>query len=296
MYVCDEDFFAPSLVSCQSFSANYYDDVDRFVFICTDSDSFLKRAQQYCADSGINVRVKKMDIRVAKDFPLLGHLHSAAYGRLFLQNYLEPSYARVLYLDVDTLSGSIDVDFDADLSGKVLGAVQDIGVVATGNAAQLLHQVPEEGAKYFNSGVLLIDWPLWCEQKIGNRCIEYLNSNLDVPYGDQCALNRVCIGNWIDLHPSWNTQTAFLADPHLVRTAKIFHFTGPEKPWQLDLWKHNFEFSKYYEKTLKGHAFDTTFRPLTVKSIIKRGIRCLRNKLGLKKKENWVAWVLQQYG
>jgi lipopolysaccharide biosynthesis glycosyltransferase len=80
-----------------------------------------------------------MDIIAAKYFPLLTHLRSAAYGRLFLQDYLKANYSRVLYIDGDTLSGPVDIDFNAHLSGKVLGAVQDIGVVASGGAAQLLH-------------------------------------------------------------------------------------------------------------------------------------------------------------
>lgn len=294
--MCDEDFVAPSLVSCQSFSAKYYDDVDRFIFICAETDDLVERARQYCAENKINIQILKMNISAAKSFPLLAHLRPAAYGRLFLQDYLKASYSRVLYIDGDTLSGPVDVDFNADLSGKVLGAVQDIGVVASGSAAQLLHQLPEQDAKYFNSGVLLIDWPKWREQGIGPLCLEYLNSNLDAPYGDQCALNNVCAQNWVDLHPSWNTQTDFLADPDLVKAARVFHFTGATKPWQRDLWKHSSQFSKYYEKTLKGHPFDVIYRPPTVKSSMKRGFRALGKILGPKKMKNWAAWVSEHYG
>ena len=293
--MCDEAFFAPSLVSCQSFSSKYYDDVDRVIFICTESDGFLERARQYCAESKINVQILKMDVIAAKNFPLLAHIRLAAHGRLFLQDYLKASYSRVLYIDGDTLSGPVDIDFNAHLSGKILGAVQDIGGVASGGVAQLLHLPPEQDAKYFNSGVLLIDWPKWCEQGIGSLCLEYLSSNLDAPYGDQCALNNVCAQNWVDLHPSWNTQTDFLTDPDLVQAARIFHFTGATKPWQMDLWKHNSEFSKYYEKPLKGHPFDTIFRAPTVKSSMKRGLRAFGKMLSPKKMKNWAAWVSEHY-
>ncbi|WP_375698166.1 glycosyltransferase family 8 protein [Pseudophaeobacter sp. TrK17] len=296
VYICGEDFFAPSLVSCLSFSTNYYDDVDRFIFLCTENDEFIEQARQYCADQKTNVQILKMSITAASNFPLMAHLHPAAYGRLFLHDYLDPSYSRVMYIDGDTLSGSVDVDFEQDLSGKVFGAVQDIGVVASGSAAQLLHQSPSQGAKYFNAGVLLIDWPLWCEQEIGPLCNEYLNSNLDAPYGDQCALNNICVDKWAELHPSWNTQTDFLADPQLVQAAKVIHFTGAAKPWQRDLWKHNVEYSEYYEKTLSGHPFDSIFRPATAKSSVKRAFRSLEKKLRLRKMKNWAAWVAEHYG
>tara|TARA_R110000850_G_scaffold193676_4_gene320395 strand:- start:2345 stop:3238 length:894 start_codon:yes stop_codon:yes gene_type:complete len=296
VYVCDEDFFAPSLVSCQSFNAKYYDDVDRYIFICTESDDFVEHARQYCAENKINAQVLKMDITAAKDFPVLAHLHPAAYGRLFLQDYLDPTYARVLYIDGDTLSGPVNIDFDVHLSGKTLGAVQDIGVVASRAAARLLNRPAEQDAKYFNSGVLLIDWPKWCAQGTGPSCVEYLNSGAYLPYGDQCALNNVCADNWVDLHPSWNTQTDLLSDPGLVQAARVFHFTGAAKPWQRDLWKHDVTFSKYYEKTLKGHPFDAIFRPSTVKSSFKRCFRALGKILGLKKMRNWAAWVSEHYG
>ncbi|MEP4038502.1 glycosyltransferase [Pseudophaeobacter sp.] len=296
VYICGEDFFAPSLVSCCSFNAKYYDDVDRFIYICTDSDSFVTRAQQHCTDNKINVQIKNMNIDVAKDFPLMAHLHPAAYGRLFLQDYLDPSYQRVLYIDGDTLAGPVELDFEVELSGKTFGAVQDIGVVASGTADQLLLQPPGQAAKYFNAGVLIIDWPLWCAQEIGPRCVQYISANPDLLYGDQCALNNVCIGKWLDLHPSWNTQTDFLSNPDLVGVAKVYHFTGAAKPWQRDLWKHNIDFSEYYEKTLRAHPFDAVFRPATLKSSVKRGLRSVETTLNPRRVKNWAGWVAEHYG
>lgn len=294
VYVCGEDFFGPSLVSCLSFCSEYYDDVDKYIFICSNNDDFIEKTSQYCIKKGIYVQILKMDISIANDFPLLGHLQPAAYGRLFLEGYLDRSYQRVLYVDGDTLSGPVDIDFDVCLGGKIFGAVQDIGVVANRTAAALLQNPLEKNVKYFNAGVLLIDWHQWCDERVGARCIEYVNSGVDLPYGDQCAINNVCADSWTELPASWNIQTEMLSESELVETSMILHFTGRIKPWHSDLWKHDIEFSKHYEKALKEIPFDTLFRSSTVKSFFKRGFRAVVKSAGLKKKENWGEWVLKQ--
>lgn len=292
VYVCGEDFFAPSLISCQSFDWSQTLNIDKYIFICTDNDDFFSKACLYCEKNEPEVIIKKMDISNAKNFSIMPHLHFAAYGRLFLHDYLDLSYDRILYLDGDSLSGGGRVNFETDLGGKIIGAVHDIGVIREGVAAQLLNLPEDMNAKYFNAGVLLIDWKLWCKNSIGMRSIEYLKAHPKIQYGDQCALNNVLINQWTDLHPSWNTQTDFFPEKILTKNAKIFHFTGAAKPWQSDLWKHDKIFTNYYKKKLKGHSFDTVFRSETLRSKISRVLR----KIGGKKKSNWSSWVNTNYG
>ena len=291
VYVCEENFFAPSLISCQSFDWSHTPDIDKYIFICTENYDFFSKAYSYCKKNEPDIFIRKMDISGAKDFSILPHLHVATYGRLFLHNHLDLSYNRVLYLDGDTLAGNERVNFDTDLGGKVIGAVHDIGVIREGLAAQLLNMPEGLNAKYFNAGVLLIDWKLWCKNSVGNRSIEYLKTYPTIQYGDQCALNNILINQWAELHPSWNTQTDFLPEKSLTKRAKIFHFTGAVKPWQSDLWKHDKTFTNYYKKKLKGHNFDTVFRSETLRSRISRMLR----KIGRKKKSNWSNWVITNY-
>ncbi|MDC1499614.1 hypothetical protein N8390_10775, partial [Amylibacter sp.] len=70
VYVCGEDFFAPSLISCQSFDWSQTLDIDKYIFICTDNDDFFSKAYLYCEKNEPEVIIKKMDISSAKDFSI----------------------------------------------------------------------------------------------------------------------------------------------------------------------------------------------------------------------------------
>ncbi len=87
------------------------------------------------------------------------------------------------------------------------------------------------GARYFNSGMLLIDRKLWLDRGIAAEAPSYFSKRLGLGYVDQDFLNFL-FADWLPLSPRWNCLIPFLETglqeairPHIV------HVTGFVKPW-----------------------------------------------------------------
>jgi lipopolysaccharide biosynthesis glycosyltransferase len=182
------------------------------------------------------------------------------FHRMLLGDLL-PRSPRVLYLDTDTVATSDMAElFDTPLGGAPLGACIDVPVGRrrmlgrvvrlpgyTGTVSEYMHQVlglsDEAVARYFNSGVLLLDLDRARDMKLSRAALEIISGNRDrIWLHDQCILNRLFARSYRVLDPCWNAlvptnriramfdgpsgrkQLAILAD------AKIIHFGG-SKPW-----------------------------------------------------------------
>lgn len=66
-----------------------------------------------------------------------------------------------------------------------------------------------ETAKYFNSGLMIIDMDKWRKHSISEKVINFINNNSEdmFVFHDQDALNAILYDQWHDLHPRWNAQT-----------------------------------------------------------------------------------------
>ena len=125
----------------------------------------------------------------------------AAYTRLHLDDILDGRWHRVLYLDADTrVLAPLGPLLEADLDGRVLGAVDNI---RDHNHTERLSMAVD--SRYFNSGVLLFDWPAVLSAGLlaQCRCFAVQNPHL-CEFWDQDALNKVFEGLWKPLHLCWN--------------------------------------------------------------------------------------------
>ena len=90
---------------------------------------------------------------------------------------------------------------------KILGSVADIS----------------DTAKYFNSGIMIIDFEPWRKQNISKKVIDFINENSSedfLVFHDQDALNAILYDQWHELHPRWNAQT------HIIMNEKTHHNAG----------------------------------------------------------------------
>ncbi len=88
-------------------------------------------------------------------------------------------------------------------------------------------------ARYFNSGVLLVNIPGWIEQDVTRRAVDFLQTYGDqLSYPDQDALNAVLAGKWGELPRHWNKQVMRIGRPEAAPFGKpgIVHYTT-RKPW-----------------------------------------------------------------
>lgn len=183
------------------------------------------------------------DARVA-ELPAMGRISRAMWYRLFLPELLA-GIDRVVYLDCDVIVRSpLDEFYGADLGDAGLGAVANVFEALHRDRPAALGLPP--GARYFNSGVLLMDLGAWRAGEVARRILERVRaSSPRLLFPDQDALNLEFAGRWRELHPRWNCQNSFFylgeagsafSGPELaeaVRNPAIVHFEGGAlaKPW-----------------------------------------------------------------
>jgi lipopolysaccharide biosynthesis glycosyltransferase len=202
------------------------------------------------------------------------HISVAMFLRLFISDFLPAEARQVLYLDCDLLVlTDIQALHDAALEGKSLGSVRDYGIATLGHSYSRVKDIHalevDPDQKYFNSGVLVLNLERWRREHIGGRVLD-----LAFKYGinDQDALNAVLQCDWQSLPLEWNVQGSLLyLHEHptngwsiwlgqnrqaLLRNAKIVHFSGNPKPWDVSL---HHPFAAQWRKTLRGCGWFTPF-------------------------------------
>ncbi|HES59338.1 MAG TPA: glycosyltransferase family 8 protein, partial [Caldithrix sp.] len=156
----------------------------------------------------------------------------ATYYRIFIQDIVKGDKA--LYLDTDVIvTQKINELYDTDLSDTFLAAVDDMDIHNYGDLEMT------SAAKYFNSGVMLINLAYWRAHNVKDRVIKFIERKPEViHYVDQDGLNSIVNGNWLELHPRYNVHTRFLyierdaisSLKEAINDPVIVHYTGPDKP------------------------------------------------------------------
>lgn len=190
---------------------------------------------------GGELRWLRVDPKVARGFPDGGFPRSVWF-RVLLPELL-PELDRVLYLDSDLIvRRSLAPLWNTELGDHLLGAVTNPLYPFQPPYPQQALGI-ERPADYLNSGVLLLNLRQMRLEGTSRKLADVAASRPGLWYPDQDALNLVCRGRWLALHPRWNAQSTFfeLADRHLpVPAAQIaetradpavVHFIGPMKPW-----------------------------------------------------------------
>jgi lipopolysaccharide biosynthesis glycosyltransferase len=175
------------------------------------------------------LKLHRIDVTVFSGLPEQGHLKLEAYYRLAIPDLIDAN--RVLYLDCDIIVNSDLSDlFKLDVDDFPLAAVKD-------PAFQPIRELGmREGASYFNSGVMLLNLKHWRTHRIAYNTLEYLRSNPEkIRYADQCALNAVVNGHYLEIDERFNWQTGHLfhsqiVTPQSISPPVIIHFTGSLKP------------------------------------------------------------------
>lgn len=129
------------------------------------------------------------------------------FMRLFIPYFLPRHIKKALYLDVDMIvNEDIAILWNTNIENYVVGAVTDSFAVSIGNYVANYKELnlPAD-AKYFNSGLLLINLDNWRDNDITLKVIDTVNKNRkDAEYSDQYGLNVNLVGQWLELDPLWN--------------------------------------------------------------------------------------------
>lgn len=205
---------------------------DLDILICAPDGCAVPKSLEY-----LDVRLCHLDAGdLFKGLYLDGRVTESAYHRLALPAALKEEYDRILYLDCDIFihGGDFAALFEIDLGGHAIAAVRDFAQWESPEfhlPALKDHGLPN--AKYFNSGVQLVDTKAFHDQEILGQCIAFGRENIaKMTYHDQQLLNCVLQGEWKEISPVWNWQHIVGPPPFIDKVAvSISHFIGPKKPW-----------------------------------------------------------------
>ncbi len=186
---------------------------------------------------------------------------------------------RIIYLDSDLcVRRDLQELFDTDLNGFTIGAsaVETIADSLRSSFYQSIGMNKE--AKYFNSGVMLMDLKQWRELDITAKCLAFANKYVDrLAFGDEAILNCIFHENFQVIDPSYNHPLYPNSDLIKSNLNDIFHFVGSPKPFDfLGEWVH-INFSMFHETLAQTNLRDyKSYRGLSIQRL-KRTLRLVRS-------------------
>ncbi len=187
------------------------------------------------------VEILSPDTRSLADLPTDPRYPVAVYLQLLAPQLLPEDVELALYIDSDVVvTEDVAQLFDGKRAPRALWAVRD-GEIDV-NLPRLKRGFPDvgfrEGAEYINTGVLLMNLPLWRSERIADRTIDVLRNNRELcVWKNQDAINVTLAGDWGLLPDKWNNRLRGYtwAFPKLERPEDgegILHFCGHRKPWR----------------------------------------------------------------
>jgi lipopolysaccharide biosynthesis glycosyltransferase len=172
----------------------------------------------------------------------------AAYARLFIPWALPREMDRVLYLDCDLIVRQcLGELFDTPMGDFAAMGVADAAspyVSSPWGVPYWSRYGRSAGDVNFNSGVLLMNLPVWRDEDVAGAAVKYLTDGRHQFLVDQEAINAVLPGKIGMVDPRWNQQAEHFI-PHfqvtlpydeqqlneLLEDPWIVHFTTPVKAW-----------------------------------------------------------------
>lgn len=170
------------------------------------------------------------------------------FFRIFLPDLFE-QYDKAIYLDSDiVVPGDITELYRTDLQGNYMGVVNDYSIAGIPPLVDYVENfVGVDHTRYFNSGILLMDFKVLREKQLGQRFLEILNrENFDTIAPDQDYLNFLCKDKVLQLPRTWDSMPCELPE---FEDPQIIHYNLFDKPWCYDNIKYEDYFWKYARKT-----------------------------------------------
>ncbi len=141
---------------------------------------------------------KKLQLNMPWDISI------SRYARLYIADMLPIEIERVIYLDCDMIiCDSLTALWNIDFKQNVIAAVQDAVSDEIKTSVGMHANQP-----YFNAGMLLIDLNIWRKQKVGDKCLKFIELKKgSVVHHDQGVLNGVLNNLWRKVDLKYNLMT-----------------------------------------------------------------------------------------
>ncbi|WP_084478785.1 glycosyltransferase [Dickeya sp. NCPPB 3274] len=258
-FCADAEYTTPAIVALTSLAMQIEhseNPPDIYLFVPPELYPLWETAAQRLEDAFHNltlriistVQVPLDESRARYGFQTYGHmLSTTAYARIYASRYLHQLGIKRAFLDADIIvQRPLQELLYTDMEGLPLAACHDRPDPMVKIAIKL-HSIPN--GRYFNSGVLLFDMQHPATLSIiENAIANSEQSDSQLIFHDQCALNKAVRGMYLALEDSYNRHLppngAFT---EMYEEASIVHFVNTPKPWHMAycgdgsaIWSHYF--------------------------------------------------------
>ncbi len=244
LYCFDTNYNIQGLISMTSLLNNLDSKINIFI-IHNDPDSIKKNIESIKSNKHLNNIEIFQYSNPGIELPNLSnsHVSEATYYRLFIQNYLPAELKELVYVDADIICFSNPIE-------QIIFAFEDMKKENKPIAALTEYQKENEtsthferlklsGNKYFNAGVMLIDYQQWREDNLQKSFIELLKKHHEkIKFWDQDILNAYFDSNFYELNEFLNYKVnlnnknyseTFLQNE--LEKIIFLHYAGSFKPW-----------------------------------------------------------------
>lgn len=243
VYCLDKNYNKQVLTSINSLIENCSKDIN--IYIIHDEPDSLNLQTIKQNNGG---EIKKYKIEVSDDFPNLkgAHVSKATYYRLYLSKYLPQNLEYIIYLDADILCLNDPIESIEstirNMQVETLGLSAVTEMVYKNNSSinnDRFIELDMENNKYFNAGVLVINFQEWQKNNIEEKLFDIMTKYYDkILYWDQDILNKYYDGKYFELEKINNFAFAIINkdryDPQFIHeTVNFLHYNGKGKPWQV---------------------------------------------------------------
>lgn len=282
--VCDNHYMIMLAALLKSIEKNHYTSEKIDYYLVEDKISSKNKQRLLESVNADLIRIKwlKMSEITPKGLKLPLDYSSFPlniYIRLFIPYFIPTEIERVIYLDVDMiLLEDISILWNINMEDKVIAGVVDrSGIVSTQWLG--IKNYKELGispnAKYFNSGLLVINPEKWRQLDITEKIISTIRENIKfADFPDQYGLNVVFADQWLELDPRWNSQAMIAIDKPF-----IIHFTGC-KPFY-----KSYNYSSAYKEQFYKYLRQTNWNNFKPIGEYRRLLKKIYNKF---EKRNWL--------
>jgi lipopolysaccharide biosynthesis glycosyltransferase len=291
---CNNEYIKYTSVLLASIYANsgpdsFYD----IVILHRDITETSRRVCKTMFDNADNFLLRFCDVSrnfdAYHDVYISRHLTYEAYYRFFIPDIFK-GYDKVLYLDCDMIADADVAElFEADLTGKYIGAVRDAGFIILANSPNpdslhvdtlgALQFSEEEIYGYFNSGLILFNIAEVKKDFTVEKMFETALSR-QWSFHDQDTLNFLFKGKAHYFDVAWNLswysigERTFLTgeEPAIVnewataaiKAPKLIHFSGQAKPWRPKAFNlSNFTVNLFWKYARKSPYYELLVSKLT---------------------------------
>lgn len=277
VYITDENYILPTLVSLNSLCANASTDTIAHIISVDISEQSYSQLQK--------IQSEKVSLQIhsfKKDTIALDVEHAYVSKAALLKFRLPEIFAnldRLLYIDGDIiLNRGFEKIFEYDISNYYAACVQDmIAVVRDKWNEKIGHK------KYFNSGVMFINLNKLRSNNCSQKFFDYKKKEIEHTFMDQNALNAVLGENILWLDCRFNFLVDYYRVGYSINQIGLFfslteeqkkqceelpfimHFAGSKKVWKNVSVKYFDEWIKFADNTLilplvKNYCRDLTTR------------------------------------